>query len=535
MLKTTYMSNPFTIIVLVLFIFSNRLSSQNIAGTLDLTFQSNGKAIYDKDQFDVYQDVKVQPDGKIVAVGSSMGLDYIPYIMVTRYLENGNFDTAFGVEGHYSYSALIEDGAYKCLIRDNGKILIGGYSTNYTNWGALILQLNPDGTPDPTFGNFGVSYIDLGPGEDMVSAMQLLEDGKVLIAGYSENNEFKKVPVVARLTETGSLDTAFGTAGIAQIPVTEIDNEFSALCIQPDGKIVAAGHISNGTSWFSLLIARFDQDGNLDTAYGSDGIVNMNLNNVDDEFFDMNITETGEAILTGFTVSQTDYYYHLLVMKFDTTGKPVASFGDAGKVIMGNVPYTFGDAMMLQTDGKILVAGCTGELLPGNNDWALWRFNPDGSPDESFGTLGLTTTEFFGNADEALGIALYNDKIILAGKTRNATNYLDFAIARYTNDTEYHLSVPDKLRVNNFSISPNPVKRNSSFILELNDDIDRGIRINLIDMKGNTTVLKPIFINMNGTKQVKVKLPGVINAGIYNLRISCKPNLTETCKLVVID
>jgi uncharacterized delta-60 repeat protein len=203
----------------------------------------------------------------------------------------------------------------------SGKILLGGYSTNYTNWGMLLLQLDENGTLDPSFGNFGVAYLEMGPGKDIISAMQIQDDGKILIAGYSQNNDYRNVPVVVRLSETGILDTSFGYQGMATIPVTETDNEFSAICIQSDGKIIAAGHISNGLSWFSLLIARFDQDGNLDSGYGTDGIVNMNLDNVDDEFFDMKLTEKDEAILSGFTVTQSDLFYHLLVMKFDTAGQ----------------------------------------------------------------------------------------------------------------------------------------------------------------------------------------------------------------------
>jgi PKD repeat protein len=89
--------------------------------------------------------------------------------------------------------------------------------------------------------------------------------------------------------------------------------------------------------------------------------------------------------------------------------------------------------MEIQDDGKIIIAGCTGGLQPADNDWALWRFNADGSIDNTFGTNGLTTTEFFNGTEEALGLALYENKIIVAGKTRNATDWLDFGVAKYWN------------------------------------------------------------------------------------------------------
>jgi uncharacterized delta-60 repeat protein len=521
----------FTMLIVAL---GSTTSAQDPAGILDLNFNGTGKVIYDKDQFDVYQDVQIQPDGKIVAVGTSMSQTYQPYIEVTRFLENGAFDTSFGTDGHFNYSGNLETGAYKVIIKDDGKILVGGYSTNYAEWGMLLLQLNENGTLDQSFGNFGVDYLDLGPGEDVISAMVLQDNGKILIAGYSQDSEYRNAPVIARLSETGILDSSFGSDGIATIPVIETDNEFSAICIQSDGKILAAGHISNGSSWFSLLISRFDPDGVLDTVYGADGIVNMNLNSVDDEFFDMKLTEKDEAILSGFTVTQSDFYYHLLVMKFDTSGAVDLSFGNLGKVILGEVPYTFGDAMMLQTDGKILVAGCTGQLQPDNNDWALWRLNTDGSLDNSFGNNGLTTTEFFGNADEALGLALYENKIIVAGKIRNATNYLDFAVARYTNDTEYNVSLPEVKENLAFGVTPNPVRCSGILSLNYNLNQPEEMTLELISTAGTPVMISKLGKQAAGNHSFQLKLPP-IPAAEYFLILKGSIFTSKTLKLIVAE
>ena len=198
------------------------------AGSLDLTFNGTGKVIYDKDQWDLYWDVKVQPDGRIVAVGNSMSPTYSTLIEVTRYLPDGSFDPSFGTGGHFNYSPNIESGAYKCLIKDDGKILVCGYTTDYTVWYMVILQLDSNGVLDPSFGNNGVVLKQAGPGESILYALALQDDGKILAAGYSQNNDYRNVPVVLRYTETGVPDTSFGTEGMAGIPVTETDNDFSA-------------------------------------------------------------------------------------------------------------------------------------------------------------------------------------------------------------------------------------------------------------------------------------------------------------------
>lgn len=520
----------FTIIVAFLFILLSRVSGQT-AGSLDVNFGVDGKYIYDKDLQDIYLDVKVQPDGKIVSVGMSLTPAYTPSLQVTRLLPNGTPDPSFATNGQYNLLLNSECGAYKCIIKADGKILIGGYTTNYTNYWMLLLQLNADGTPDLSFGTNGVALYTSGPQENYLFGLTLQEDGKILAAGYTQNSEYKNIPTVVRFSENGTLDASFGDVGAATIPVTETDNDFSAISVQSDGKIVAAGHISNGLSWFSLLVARFDQNGVLDPSYGTNGIVNMNLGNVDDEFYDMVMLDNNETILTGFTVSQADLNYHLLLMKLDNSGYPKLGFGIDGYVVWGDVPYTFGDAMTMQPDGKILVVGSTGELMPGNNDWAIWRFLPDGSLDNVFGTDGVTTTDFFGNADEALGIALHQDKIIVAGKTRNATNYLDFAVAQYNND--FHESLGKNDKVLNCTVTPNLVNQNGAVTLTFELKNSEDISVELINTNGSTISEIPLGKLSTGNHTQKIELPSSISAGVYYFRVKGTYNSFQSPKLVV--
>lgn len=508
--------------------------SQNTAGFPDPTFNNTGKLVYDKDMFDLYQDVKVQPDGKIVAVGSSMNASYASSIVVSRILENGSFDPDFGIEGHVTYAMDVETMAYKCLIKPDGKILIGGHSTNYAQWGMIVLQLNEDGSLDTSFGNEGITYLNTGPGENILLAMTMQADGNILIAGYAQNQEYKNVPLILKLTESGELDSSFGIDGMASVPVTESDNDFSAIGIQTDGKILAAGHISNGFNWFSALIARFNPDGSIDTTYGLKGIVNMNVNNVDDEFFDLALTPDNEAVLTGFSVTSSDYYYHMLLMKFDASGQPIPGFGDQGAIIWGTDPYAFGDALFLQTDGKIIIAGCTGELAPGNNDWAIWRFKSDGTLDDTFGTGGLTTTDFFENADEALGVALFSDKIIVAGKTRNAENRLDFAVVQYTNDLAYNVSRPEISSTNNMLISPNPAMSGQQLKISLNSVPDQSLNLTLVTPESKSFSLKYYCEQTDSSSILYFQLPEQLPSGIYCIQLKEDTGINLVRKIVVL-
>jgi uncharacterized delta-60 repeat protein len=526
------MKTKITLIIAILIAFIGTLKAQP-AGTLDPTFNGTGKVVYDKDQTDVYWDVKVQTDGKIVAVGTSFTPSYSSVIEVTRYLTDGSFDPSFGTGGHYNFSLNTEQGAYKCLIKNDGHILVAGYTTDYTTWDMVLIQLDENGVPDPAFGNNGIVLQQLGPQESLIYALAFQEDGKILAAGYSQNDAYNYIPVVLRFSATGVLDSSFGTSGVATLPVTENDNDFSAVSVQSDGKILAAGHISNGLSWFSLLIARFDTNGILDPGYGTGGIVNMNLNNVDDEFYDLGLTADDEAVLAGFTVTQGDLYFHLLLMKFDTAGQPVPSFGTEGVVTYGEVPYTYGDALTMQTDGKILVAGCTGPMQPANNDWAVWRFNADGTPDTGFGTAGIVTTDFFGKADEALGIALYEDKIIVAGKTRNADDRLDFAVARYLDDVG--VSVPGPAGKQTFSVSPNPVKRNGPVNVTFEITQAENISVELMNITGGSVLNLNLGLQAAGSHNYQFSLPSGITSGIYMIRVRGSQSLNMVSKLIVSD
>jgi uncharacterized delta-60 repeat protein len=524
------MQKLITVFYFVFFLIGGNTFAQP-AGTLDPTFNGTGKVVYDRDQMDLYQDVKVQPDGKIIAVGTSYSPTYSSVIEVSRYLENGTFDPLFGTDGHFTLEMNIETGAYKCLILDNGKILIAGYTTDYATYSMLLLQLNPDGTRDLSFGDNGVALVSPGAGENILYALAVQDDGKILAAGYYQNSEYRNVPVILRFSATGILDSTFGTNGLAQVAVTEIDNDFSALCVQSDGKIIAAGHISNGMSWFSLLIARFDQNGNPDTGYGTNGVVNQNLGNVDDEFFDMKLTENDEAILAGFTVSQPDIYYHLLLMKFTYGGQPDATFGTNGVVAAGEVPYSFGDALELQTDGKILVCGSTGQKAPDNNDWAIWRFRPDGGVDDSFGTDGLVTTDFFGNAEEALGLCLYQNKIILCGKTRNADNKLDFAVARYLNDVG--VSVPKPAVAPTMGAYPNPACPGEEVNVMFHAIAAGKIKVELLNPMGQSVTVSDHDIPQHGNQNIKLLLPTGLTSGLYCIRISKPDSNTEAIKIII--
>jgi len=499
------------------------------AGTLDVSFHSTGTLVTDNGYLDLYQDVEVQPDGKIVAAGTFYDAIWSASIQVVRLLENGSNDPSFGDNGVFTYHKNYETGAYACHIKENGKILVAGITTDDLGaFAMIVLQMDPDGVLDPSFGTSGVSYIDLGPGEDIAYAMTVQQDNKILLAGYSANANYLNVPVVVRLNPDGSLDNSFGINGVATVPVTETDNDFSCLDLQSDGKIVAAGHISNGLNWFSLLAARFDTSGVLDATYANEGILNLNLNNVDDEFFGMKIQEDDRAVLTGFTTMSNTLDFHFLAMRLTNEGLADPTFGTDGVVVMDQNPYMVGNAMVIQPDGKILIAGTSGEKMPMNNDWCLWRLNQDGTPDLSFGNQGNVLTEFFGEADEARALALTGDRIVVAGKARNVSQNFDFAIARYINDIG--VSIPGYAANPGLEIYPNPIYVTKTLHLRKPDNSP----VTQVNMSFFDGKIVPVRYSDGEKEWMNLELPADLAPGVYLLQVSSE-TANYSCKIVVLN
>jgi uncharacterized delta-60 repeat protein len=254
---------------------------------------------------------------------------------------------------------------------------------------------------------------------------------------------------------------------------------------------------------------------------------------VDDEFFSLAFTAGDEAVLSGFSVSQSDLYFHALVMKFDINGSPVTGFGNNGTVILGTVPFAVGNDLLIQPDGKIVVTGALGDAPPGNSDWALWRLNADGSMDNTFGTNGVTTTDFYGNADEALALAFTQDKIIVAGKTRNSTNQMDFVVARYTNDIT--ASITETPQKSDYSVLPNPVSQGTQLEIKYEIRQTSNVTLEMLNMTGSSVAIIPLGIQAAGNHTYQLSIPYNIKSGVYYLRMSGPQYPLWVEKIVVID
>src|SRR5438067_5939066 len=257
---------------------------------------------------------------------------------------------------------------------------IGATGIILTLFASVQMAQATDGDLDPTFGTGGTVMTDLNHSTDIANAVAVQTDGKLIVVGQTyKNNDFSGEDfVVTRYNTDGTLDTTFGSGGRVRTDFPGLAAVPSAVVIQADGKIVVAGGaFPLFTFAGNFEVVRYNPNGSLDTSFGAGGIV--------------------------------------------TTTFPEGS-------------YAF--ALALQSDGKIIAAGTVFvDFNPGDmsdTDFALARYNPDGSLDTTFGNDGTVTTDFFGNEDDVFSVLIQPDgKIIAVGSANSPVNYYDFAAARY--------------------------------------------------------------------------------------------------------
>ncbi|NOT35957.1 MAG: T9SS type A sorting domain-containing protein [Saprospiraceae bacterium] len=219
----------------------------NTNGTLDNTFDSDGIVITAIGTgSEIIRSVAVQADGKIVVAGFSYTSASFSYdFIVARYNSNGSLDNTFGTAGIRTTSIINSENDYgeSIAIQHDGKIIVGGYSfTGYL----LMARYNINGSLDPTFGNAGKVSTDFRCAYPNNYSVALQKDGKILIGGYSRLRSVNSDFALARYDISGRLDNSFGAGGILTTSIGAGDDIANSVAIQSDGKIVLAGITNNG-------------------------------------------------------------------------------------------------------------------------------------------------------------------------------------------------------------------------------------------------------------------------------------------------
>ena len=339
---------------------------------------------------------------------------------------DGDLDSTFGIGGRVS--SRFPEITNATLIQHDGKIVVAG-SVHATgpapNADFALVRYNTNGSLDTTFGFHGQVTTDFsGPG-DVVRALAIQSDGKIVAAGSANGSYYTADFALARYYRDGSLDPTFGIGGKITTDLSGRGDSIHAIAIQADGKIVAAGIMgvdpgpdSSGTG----TIVRYNSDGSLDADFGLDGKVTTDLTNF---AIALAIQADGKIIVAG-TVGQQSETRGLLA-RYNTDGSPDKTFGDGGRVTVFVPSFIHG--LALQANGKIIAVG-------GFQRAGIARFNIDGSLDTTFGNGGRAFPDFggFWGSESLFSVSLQSDgKIIAAGDSEEYGETM-FALARFNRD-----------------------------------------------------------------------------------------------------
>ncbi len=371
--------------------------------------------------------VAQQTDGKYVMAGWSDSGGTRDFAVV-RYNFDGSLDTTFGSGNGYVITAVGTgaDEAQDIRILSSGKILVQGYAINGGSNDIALVQYNSDGSLDTSFGG-GTGRIMSGiSGEDTGYAMNIQSDGKILVAG-TNGNDF----LLARFNSNGSLDTSFGTSGRVTTDFAAGTDTARSIAMQSDGKIVLAGSAFNSSTFNDFAVARYNSDGSLDTSFNSTGRVTVDFGSSTDQGYGLAIQNDGRIIVNGFTNSAgtTDN----AIMRLTTAGALDTTFGGTGRVITAiGSGSDFAFDVKVQSDGKILSSGYAS--ISGN-DFTVVRYNANGTLDTSYGSGGIAVTNFSATTDDrgSKMILQADGKVVLAGCTTQSGTY-DLSLARYNAD-----------------------------------------------------------------------------------------------------
>jgi uncharacterized delta-60 repeat protein len=285
------------------------LARFNTEGTLDAAFGRGGRVLTPIDSAeDAGNDeafaLALAADGTIVLAGVTGS--FPTNFAAARYLPDGNLDPSFGNGGTVVTDLGGEDKAAAVGIQPDGKVVLAGRgATNDDDW--AMLRYLPNGDLDPAFGDGGKVVTDFNGGEDWVGGLVIRSDGAIVVGGQvhvgvvfcTDQNGFtrgcdKFGSALVQYKPDGTLDTGFGDGGKALYDF-DLTSGTAALALQPDGKIVLAGHYD----YDDFAVVRANADGALDSRFGDGGLTRTPFGRSLDAAYAVALQKDGAIVAAG--------------------------------------------------------------------------------------------------------------------------------------------------------------------------------------------------------------------------------------------
>ncbi len=346
-----------------------------------------------------------------------------------------------------------DDGGYALALQPDGRVVVGGYVVNVSgNKDFALVRYNYNGTLDTTFGGgTGKVVTDFNGTSDRIWGITLQPDGKIVAVGETVSAVFPGTNdiAIARYTAAGVLDTTFGGTGkVTTDHGGGANNSAYAVAMSGTNIIVAGTEAVSGN--LDFMVARYTTAGVLDPTFGTLGVTTLGFSGGNDVARAVAIDGTGNIVLGGYANNGSDDDF--AVARFTSAGALDTTFvAGAGKAAVnifspGSADQAF--ALAVASNNSIVLAGSAFNPSTGNKDFALARYSAAGA------LSGIVTTDFNNGPDVAQALVIQSDnKVVAAGFSRNSTSSDDFALARYntngTLDTTFDGDGKLTMRINN--------------------------------------------------------------------------------------
>ncbi|WP_395052582.1 T9SS type A sorting domain-containing protein [Flavobacterium sp.] len=458
----------------------------------------------------------VQQDGKIVSIGENQTSGFKNSLLI-RQNSNGSLDTSFGINGIITFDSELT----KVIQLSNGKYIV------LSSFDRKLYKYNIDGTPDSSFGTNGlVDYNLSAPNIVMYLDDVVASENDQIFIGYDYNINGTGETVdfgLSKLNNNGSIDTSFGTNGVATTRFNFYglaSSEWPAnIILQSDNKIIVSGILNSFNTLIdnsSIGITRFNINGTLDNSFGISGKVVTQINSknypyqtiaLNDDKFLLNTQD----VINNETKTST--------IKYNVNGSVDTSFGTNGIVTDSNK----NNSMILQPDGKFLKSGSA------SNQFSINRYLSNGTIDTTFGNNGTLSTSINYLSDVNSLVLTQDNKLLAGGYSFNGTNVV-MTQAQYT---DLNLGALSFNTQNSILIYPNPIQSEATFTYNLVND--ETVSIDIIDLQGK--IVQSILQNkfqIEGSYNQTITLSNTLAAGNYILKFSSSTG-SQSVKIIKKD
>jgi len=361
-------------------------------------------------------------------------LVFLITIALNSAAQSNILDNTFDGDGIQTTSFGTSTDIIQCMaLQQDGKILAVGTSVGASFQRMAIVRYTQNGAIDKSFNLKGYDVFRIDSNDNVATSIKVQADGKSLITGYYQSLAGShKAIFLMRYRQDGLLDKDFGIGGIIKLDLSETggsDSKAYDVLIQPDKKIVIGGVRENIDGKWDFFISRFDSSGKPDLSFGKLGNYFLYNSRMVEGKVSLTLEKsTGKILLAGTAGNGQDNDFYIACCLH--SGKPDLNFNKTGFTLANITPGKNDNATCIQFTpyNMILVGGASGD------SFALARFNMQGTYDLSFSADGKLTTSMNGPGLPNSMALQINNRIVLAGSVRNANNDLELAFARYEGD-----------------------------------------------------------------------------------------------------